>query len=69
MNVQRIGMLVCDEVAAPLIARHGQYVDMFARLLASTGLEIELHAYRVYADEFPPSVDSYDAYIVSGSHA
>ena len=67
MNVQRIGILVCDEVAAPLVARHGQYVDMFARLLASTGLEFELHAYRIYADEFPPAVDSCDAYIVSGS--
>lgn len=67
MNVKRIGILVCDEVAAPLVARHGQYVEMFARLLAASGLEVELQAYRVYADQFPASVDSCDAYIVSGS--
>ncbi len=67
MNVIRIGILVCDEVAAPLVAQHGQYIDMFARLLAATGIEVELRGYRVHADEFPPSVDSCDAYIVSGS--
>ena len=62
-----IGILICDEVAAPLAAIHGQYKEMFTHMLASSGPHFELRFYRVYADEFPPTVDACDAYIVSGS--
>ena len=65
--VRRIGILVCDEVSAPLREIHGQYAEMFTRLLAGTGLRFELVGYRVYADEFPLTVDACDAYLVSGS--
>jgi len=67
MNLQRIGILVCDEVAEPLGTRHGQYADMFTQLLGTTGEQFDVQFFRVYADEFPPAVDSCDAYIVSGS--
>ncbi len=67
MNIKHIGILLCDEVAAPLGAQYGQYVDMFTRLLGGTGMRFEYRAYRVYTDEFPPALDSCDAYIVSGS--
>lgn len=65
--MKRIGILACDEVSGPLGERYGQYADMFTRLLAATGVEFEVRWYRVYDDEFPPSIDSCDAWIVSGS--
>jgi GMP synthase-like glutamine amidotransferase len=65
--VRRIGVLICDEVAAPLAKIHGQYAQMFTRLLANTGQCFELIGYRVYADEFPSTVEACDAYLISGS--
>lgn len=67
LPMRRIGILVCDEVAAPLSEIHGQYAEMFTRLLADTELGLELVCYRVYADEFPLTVDACDAYLISGS--
>ena len=64
-RIQRLGILVCDEIASPLREVHGQYADMFTRLLADTGFE--LVPYRVYAGEFPHDVAACDAYLVSGS--
>ena len=61
----RLGLLVCDEIATPLREVHGQYPEMFTRLLADTGFD--LVPYRVYAGEFPLSVAACDAYLVSGS--
>jgi hypothetical protein len=58
VKVPNIGILVCDEISAPLGAQHGQYGDMFKRLLAASGARFKLHFYRVYADEFPDDVDS-----------
>jgi GMP synthase-like glutamine amidotransferase len=67
VSIKRIGILACDEVAAPLGSRYGQYADMFARLLQGADELLEIVCYRVYADEFPAAVDSCDAYVVSGS--
>lgn len=67
VSTRHIGILICDEVVAPMEASHGCYKDMFTRMLASSGRHFELCFYRVYADEFPPSVEACDAYIVSGS--
>lgn len=67
MKLSTIGILVCDEISAPLGAQHGQYGDMFKRLLAASGEHFDLHFYCVYAGEFPDHVDSCDAYIISGS--
>lgn len=63
----RVGLLACDTVDAPLGETHGQYADMFARLLTSSAPQVELRLYRVHADEFPASVDECDAWLVSGS--
>lgn len=62
-----MGLLACDEVDAPLAAAHGQYADMFARLLAKPAPRLRLRVYRVYADEFPASVDECDAWLITGS--
>lgn len=67
MSTHRVGILVCDEIGEPLGTRHGQYLDMFKRLLAASGTRVEVTGYRAYADELPPAPDSCDAYIVSGS--
>ncbi len=64
---RRIGILLCDEVLAPMEVTHGQYRDMFTRMLANNGHRFELVFYRVYADEFPPTLEDCHAYIVSGS--
>ena len=64
---RRIGILICDEIAAPLGTIHGQYGQMFARLLAAQAAQFELVSYRAYADELPSTVDACDAYLISGS--
>ncbi len=67
VTTRRIGILLCDEVAAPMEATHGQHAEMFTRMFARSSPPVELSFFRVYADEFPPAVDACDAYVVSGS--
>jgi GMP synthase-like glutamine amidotransferase len=67
LKARRIGVLICDEVLAPMETSFGRYKDMFTRMLANSGRDFEVLFYRVYADEFPPTVEACHAYIVSGS--
>ena len=63
----RIGILQTGKVSEALAARHGQYPEMFARLLggADPGLEFATHA--VVDGEFPGSPEASDAWLVTGS--
>lgn len=63
----KIGLLECDHV--PERFRHiaGDYREMFAALLNPHAPQISLHAFDVCNGEFPPSLDSCDAYLTTGS--
>lgn len=58
-----VGLLECDHVTGQLLADHGDYSDMFDRLLPA----ITFQKYDVYHSQFPQSVDDCDAYLVTGS--
>ncbi|MBI4694686.1 MAG: GMP synthase [Gammaproteobacteria bacterium] len=65
----RIGILACDAVREPLLGRHGDYPDMFERLLAPQLPAAHFVTYRVHEDEYPGAVTACDAYIISGSRS
>lgn len=63
----RIGILTCDAVREPLAARHGEYHQMFERLLTAVRPELEIVPFRVYEGEYPARLDVCDAYVITGS--
>lgn len=63
----RIGILECDRLNEPLRARHGSYSEMFQRLLASAGRPLAFETWQVMDAEYPQSVNSCDAYLITGS--
>lgn len=66
-GMKRIGVLVCDSVREPLSARHGEYSDMFARLLSAVRPDLEIVPYPIYAGEYPATPAECDGYVISGS--
>ena len=63
----KIGLLQVYEVEDYLRAGHGDYPQMFARLLREGGLDAEWRIYDVRAGEMPQTPDECDAYLISGS--
>lgn len=70
----RVALIVCDEPAAPLCARHGDYPKFFARMLQGAAARhpsrpaIELDVYDVYRRlELPDAPSEYSAVLISGS--
>lgn len=63
----RIGILETGEVPELLTGRHGNYPEMFQRLLRSAAPELEFCVYHVTSGELPRSVDECDAWLVTGS--
>ena len=61
----RIGILKCGQ--SPEVTRdaHGDYDDMFVKLLAGRGLDFD--SYQVEAMQFPASVHDADGWLISGS--
>jgi hypothetical protein len=53
----RLGILQCDSVRDELQPRHGDYPDMFRRLLHGIDGEIEFRVYDLPRGEFPASPD------------
>jgi len=66
-SVRKIGVLTAGQVRHELVAHHGQYPDMFTRLLTAADPNLQTVAYRVYAEEYPSAIDDNDAYVISGS--
>lgn len=62
----RIGLLICDHVPAELVARAGDYLDMFGDLFAEHP-ELELVPYDLTDGRFPVSDDECDGWIITGS--
>lgn len=65
--MQSLGILVCGPVREDLIARHGEYPEMFTRLLKAEAPTLTIASYCSYADEYPETLGIHDAYLISGS--
>lgn len=61
----KIGILQTGQSPDELIAEHGDYNDMFVRLLSRPGITFE--TYVVLQDDFPARPSDADAWIVTGS--
>lgn len=61
----RIGILKCGQSPDVTRAEHGDYDDMFERLLAGRGFTFD--RYHVEAMEFPESVHAADGWLITGS--
>ncbi len=61
----KIGILQCGHAAPEVIAEHGDYDSMFARLLAGHGFDFK--TWNVVDMEFPPAPDAADGWLLSGS--
>ncbi len=62
-----LGILACGQVREDLVTRHGEYPEMFTRLLSTVAPTLEIATYRCYANEYPATVDAHDAFLISGS--
>ncbi len=63
----KIGILQCDETREELRPLHGNYPDMFFRLLRPLREGLTFEVYRVQALEYPETPDECDGYIITGS--
>jgi GMP synthase-like glutamine amidotransferase len=63
----RIGILETGEVSDALKARHGDYPEMFRRLLAAADPGLEFVTIRVVAGEMPAGPHDAEGWIVTGS--
>lgn len=61
----RIGLLQCGHVVPTLAERHGDYPQLFDRLLAPADLDIT--TYDVTEDGVPSDVSEQDGWLISGS--
>ncbi|HIF63759.1 MAG TPA: GMP synthase [Deltaproteobacteria bacterium] len=62
----KIGILLTDSVQPALAATHGQYSDMFARLLGGVDPSLQFACWDVHRGEFPDSIDDCDGYLMTG---
>ncbi len=65
--ILRLGILTCDQVREHLAGTHGEYPDMFTRLLHQVRPGLDIVPYQVHAGEFPDRIDACDAYLITGS--
>ena len=63
----KIGILETGEVHPSLRAQHGDYPDMFERLLGAIDPSLEFATVRVVAGEMPAAPGQADAWLVTGS--
>ncbi|MBS1269990.1 MAG: GMP synthase [glutamine-hydrolyzing] [Gammaproteobacteria bacterium] len=63
----RIGILKAGQVPDELSEKHGDYPEMFKRLLRSAAPELEFNVYPATKEQLPKQVDECDAWLVTGS--
>ena len=63
-----IGILLCDELEADLLAEYGPYSEMFVSLLRPVDPDVTFTVYDVRYGDFPIHLDAADAYLITGSH-
>jgi GMP synthase-like glutamine amidotransferase len=63
----KLGILKCDEVREELRPVHGNYPDMFIRLLRPLAPQLEFATYDMQQQEAPHDPRECDAYLITGS--
>lgn len=62
-----LGILQCGHVREQFVTEHGKYPDMFSRLLKQADPTISFTLYDTEHNELPASIDTCDAYLITGS--
>ncbi|MDH3713291.1 MAG: GMP synthase [Gammaproteobacteria bacterium] len=62
-----VGILKCDTVRDEFLPRFGDYPGMFRTLLDGVDADLSYTVYDVCNDDYPPTTDACDAYLVTGS--
>ena len=62
-----IGVIECGTVDEPLASRHGDYPDIFARLLGRVEPGLRFRTYRAVAGEVPEDPAACDGWLLTGS--
>lgn len=62
-----IGILLCDRVGEQFSTEHGQYPDMFAKLLHRADPTLTFSIYDAEQGELPDQIDAAEAYLITGS--
>ena len=65
----KIGILECDDIAPQLKDKFVPYPEMFKTLLREVDESLSFHDFAVHKGEMPLSIDSCDAYLITGSKA
>ncbi|WP_189444287.1 glutamine amidotransferase-related protein, partial [Salinicola rhizosphaerae] len=65
----RIGILQCDDVAAPLREKHGNYPEQFERLLTAVDPTLTFRVWRCLDDDIPEAAEigEIDGWLITGS--
>lgn len=62
-----IGILRTDSVRPEWVSTHGEYPDMFERLLCKEAADLTFTTWNVEMGELPPTVEAADGYLITGS--
>ena len=62
-----IGVLQADSVLVQFQEKHGNYPEMFRRILGRSGAAVEFRNYNVERVEYPSNLDDCDGYVITGS--
>lgn len=63
----KVGLLVCDIIAADVASQFGQYYDRFKRLFENIESSLQLVEYKVCEGDWPNCIEECDCYIITGS--
>lgn len=66
-RTKRIGILKCDHINDRFAKDHGQYPDMFFRLLKPIDPTLTFMVYDAERQNLPRHIDECDAYLITGS--
>ncbi|MCM2129937.1 glutamine amidotransferase-related protein [Larsenimonas rhizosphaerae] len=64
-----IGLLQCDDISPAIAKEHGNYPEMYQRLLRQADPALTFETWRIHEDELPDSLDDADVWLISGSKA
>jgi len=62
-----IGILQCGQVQEHLVPEHGQYPEMFVKLLKQADPSLTFSVYDAKFADLPSDIDRCDAYLITGS--
>jgi GMP synthase-like glutamine amidotransferase len=62
-----LGIIQCDHVRETLSPQHGQFPEMFMRLLLKTDPTLKFTLYDAEQSHLPIHIDACDAYLITGS--